>query len=435
MAELALSPVFSQEGRQHLLGMFQRATHTDVRGFPGTMPVTLSRRHLKMIKDNDYVLLEKSDGTRYLLFTTSEGAYLVDRRMQFYCIEPNPQINDPRDNTPQVHTLVDGELVYNLVTEMWEYLIYDTIAINGDFEIAGRNYRERMAAAENWVAAPRVYSVSSTGVLRIRIKDFYEVGDIRDLFNHVRKDDKGHFVYMNHDRRDGVVCNENDGCIFAPAKLPYPVKTCNALLKWKPPTLNSVDFLLQLQRKVDHRGRESVISSILYKDGRGNSKLRDVRFPSAQRKMFLKEFNKYNNSIVELTYDRLAGEWKYIRMRADKNSPNYAGTVIDTLESISENMDREELVKFFQGSNQVGEDGRPTKKRRVDRDALTFRDDLFDDENPDYVQATPMSLIPPPFVPPETIRGPRRNQVHVQKSEQEVGPDQAKAANPYAVEI
>lgn len=40
---------------------------SEVHGFPGTLPLTLSRRHLDMICHNDYVLLEKSDGTRYFL--------------------------------------------------------------------------------------------------------------------------------------------------------------------------------------------------------------------------------------------------------------------------------------------------------------------------------------------------------------------------------
>jgi len=38
-----------------------------------------------------------------------------------------------------------------------------------------------------------------------------------------------------------------DGLIFAPATLPYPTKigSWSALFKWKPPNLNSIDFLIK----------------------------------------------------------------------------------------------------------------------------------------------------------------------------------------------
>ena len=442
MAELGLQKLspYWEEGRQHVLGLFERATNQNVpRSFPGTMPVTLSRRHIGMIKQNDYVLLEKSDGVRYLLFTTSKGAYLVDRRFEFYPI-PNSQVNKPPEfMEPQTNTLLDGELVYNFVTETYEYLIYDAISIQDDISVAGMEYRQRMTLAENWVAAPRVYSVTATGALRIRIKDYYEVAEIKQLFDHIKKDEHGKYVYINYDRRDGVVCNENDGCIFTPAKLSYPIKTCNALLKWKPPHLNSVDFLLRLEKIMDLKGGRlvpiGIKSSIFYRDGRSNAVLREVRFPRDQRRLFQNNFDKFNNSIVELTYDRLAGEWRYIRQRDDKIQPNYAGTVIDTLESISENMDREELVKsIMEGGIRVNH--QIAKKRKIERENVVFRNDLFDLTNLDYVQAIPMSLVAPPMLPPEPHRPPRRVEYAAPATEEPKTEQEAPAAsNPYAVEV
>lgn len=413
MSELGLHPVRDRAHSMKIAdfcnALVQEATQQarPISRFPGTMAMSLSRRHKRMIANNDYVALEKSDGMRYLLLALKEFVVLIDRRMNVFQLDPNPCIPSfgaGAMGQPQENTLLDGELTHNMALDCWEYLIFDVVVIDNDMSVAQMDFRERMHAAEVFVAAPRVWSPAVSGLLRLRVKDYYEKPNIRSLFDHIKKQKgESHWIYINHARRDGIICNINDGVIFQPCIMPYTVKNCHALLKWKPPVLNSIDFALELERAVDPKSdRPTVRSYIAYRSDKGNTRLREAFFPSTLKKKWAADFNKHNNSIVELSYDRKAGEWRYIRTREDKDVPNFSTTVIDTMESIAEHMDREELVLFLeQNSLPIP----PTKARLVHEQAAsrklcTHENDLFGEDNLAYATTTPMSRVPPPAVRP-----------------------------------
>lgn len=409
MSELNLVPVDERDAnRRQLVDHFllltkQAAKYSDrlVR-FPGTMPITFSRRHLDMVSANDYVCLEKSDGTRYMLFTVTDHVLLIDRRMKVYVVDPNPQIMCQGFTRLQDNTILDGELTLNMITGYYEYLIYDVVAIDGDLNIAQLSFRERMQAAEAFVAAPRSWAPFTAGLLRFRVKDFYERNQIRNLFKHILKTPTGQYVYFNNNRRDGVICNETDGVIFVPVKLPYHLKNSTTLLKWKPPHLNSVDFHMSVTPIVDQRRKEpSVRVEIAYKgDGSGVQQLREVHIPFKNRKEFAADIGKYDNSIAEFAYDRACGEWRYMRQREDKDTPNYSSVIINTLETIAEAVEREELVLRMEKTPNPPEDQRDVIEATYrNAAACIFRNDLFDDSNPDYLSTAPISLIPPPNLP------------------------------------
>lgn len=415
MSELGLKPVRDRAlvNRlcSHCNGLVKKATahNGPVSRFPGTMPLSLSRRHLNMIASSDYVALEKSDGMRYMLMAVKDFVVLFDRRMTVFIVEPNPSIpsfDDPA--CPQDNTLLDGELTYNLTLEKWEYLVYDAVAIDGDLSVAKLHFRQRLRAAETYVAAPRVFAPIVSGRLRLRVKDYYEKSDLRRMFENIKKKPNGDYVYMNHHRRDGPLCNLNDGVIFAPCKMPYVVKNCSALLKWKPPQLNSVDFELQLERAQDPRTKSPTVRSyIAFRSTNGaNHRLREVYFPSKLKRSWATEFDKYNGAIVELSFDPAAGEWRYIRMRSDKDIPNFSATVIDTMESIAESMDREELTLYLEKRSAPIPNDVEAIVRGVqsERKKCVFSDDLFDEANSSYVTTLPMSN----YLPPLAQTGPPR---------------------------
>lgn len=418
MSELGLQPM-SDRSMVRKIGDFcnslvQSATQSSnpIRKFPGTMALSLSRRHRHMIASHDYVALEKSDGMRYMLLTLPTSVVLIDRRMNVFEVNPNPYIPVYGNmNQLQKNTLLDGELTHNIALNCWEYLIYDAVVIDDDVSVARMDFRERLQAVEKYVAAPRVFLPMMSGLLRLRVKDYYEKSELRDLFNHIKKNAEGEYVYTNHRRRDGLVCNLNDGVIFTPCKLPYTVSNCDSLLKWKPPELNSVDFQLQLERAVDPRTNlPSVRTFIAFKGEKGNVRQREVFLSRTHKRMFAESFNEHNNSIVELSYDKSAGDWRYIRTREDKDTPNFSRTVIDTMESIAESWDREALVAFLEARSEPtpSEKDSIVQDRVAERAKCTYVNDLFDESNHEFSVATPISRLPPPMMAPRAYGGRRR---------------------------
>lgn len=88
MSELGLIPLPERDpGRFQLVDHFHYliAQAVQFKGrlsrFPGTMPMTLSRRVLDMVAKSDYVCLEKSDGTRYMLLAVTSHVVFIDCRM------------------------------------------------------------------------------------------------------------------------------------------------------------------------------------------------------------------------------------------------------------------------------------------------------------------------------------------------------------------
>eukprot|EP00871_Galdieria_phlegrea_P001823 jgi/Galph1/2641/GphlegSOOS_G1291.1 len=407
MAEVGLEELGKEASHQYASIVTRlccgAANVSNVHGFPGTLPLTLSRRHLDMIGHSDYVVLEKSDGTRYFLLILKNEAFLIDRKFSFYCIVPKPPFPLPsregKKEEEHHETLIDGELCKNLATSAWEFLVYDVIAINGDYRVGQLDYRSRMVTVEKMVVHPRIMLAAAAGSLRVRVKDVYEKNEIDRMFAKIYKNENLDYIYENSDRLDGCICNRNDGVIFAPVQLAYPLKSCAALLKWKYPLYNSVDFMLFVEVEEEKEEDARHIHTYLgYKGDRGIVRYREVFFPSSLKRQWAKNRTKENGTIIECSYDRLAGEWRYLRHRTDKTTPNYSTTVMDTLESTAESITREELIDRLKQKSILPKHVTHTfQTSKRPRWKAENEDDLFHDQDPKYRKTTPISLRPPPM--------------------------------------
>jgi mRNA guanylyltransferase len=389
-----------------LQSLFQRVARASEppRSFAGSMPVTLSRRHFSMVRDCDYLLLEKSDGVRYLLFATELGVLLVDRRLDLFAVTPYPVLMMP-DGSLHQDTLLDGELVYNECIERFEYLAYDVIAIQGDTGIAYQSYRVRLDAIERYVTGPRALHPATAGCLRVRRKDVYEKAELPLLFSRIYQGRSGKaddpqggaptYTYR-HLRSDGVFQSGNDGIIFTPVGLPYTLRTCAALLKYKYPTHNTVDFILWLQAGNDPAN--DVRAFLGYRGDNGVVRYREVYFPSRLKREWFADYARWHEAVIECTYDRLAGEWRFLRPRLDKESPNYASVVIDCLEAIAENVTRAELLERVCGLEEARQRCRALLQTKTATGNALQPGDLFDESDWEYLRTTPISLLPPPRV-------------------------------------
>ncbi|KCZ76538.1 hypothetical protein H311_02460, partial [Anncaliia algerae PRA109] len=138
--------------------------------------------------------------------------------------------------------------------------------------------------------------------------------------------------------------HETDGLIFTPLKHPYKSGTEPLLLKWKPPYLNSVDFILK--KTLDNwvyemhcfGNKNQLVLFDYYYD------LNDDLEPLE---------NSYDGLLAELSYNfnkwvvdpsdlsKYQGGWEIIKFRTDKTTPNSYSVILNIVKSINENINHD----------------------------------------------------------------------------------------------
>lgn len=199
-----------------------------------------------------YTVTEKADGIRKLLFIAPQGKiYLIDVNM-------NVQYTGVISQNKEFHkTIIDGEhILHDKKGNFIDlYLAFDIYYINGD-DIRGlpfveeKNQKTRFLKLDNCIKNLKIKQIIGNNQFSIRRKTFYQSnGDL--IF-------KNCATILNQER-DGLFDYEIDGLIFTPANksvgmdnLQNPKKptkkTWTSSLKWKPPHLNTIDFLVTTKK-------------------------------------------------------------------------------------------------------------------------------------------------------------------------------------------
>lgn len=258
----------------------------DMNTFPGSHPVSIERKHLPLLKNN-YVVCEKTDGTRYMLVCfVSNGkkvALFVNRNMDMYQIS----VCVPRN------TVLDGELVKTYGGDL-VYMVFDGNMVNGE-DIQKLNYIERLKKTEVATKGP------STSI-RLKNKTVWPLSALPHL-------DTLHFPY------------ETDGYVFTPVDEPVRMETHETMFKWKPLERITVDF-----KVIERNG-----SFGLYVWDRGSYVYESP----------IQAGEKYKDKIIECRYD--GNSWLPIKVRNDKPQPNNRRTYYRTLVNIRENIKIEDF--------------------------------------------------------------------------------------------
>ena len=133
--------------------------------------------------------------------------------------------------------------------------------------------------------------------------------------------------------------HETDGLILQPLMDPYTPGTCPVQLKWKPPDLNSVDFLLNIVT-LQNVGCLKEKVGYLYVTGYDQ--------PFSQLAKLDAELKHYDKRIIECTWDVKSKQWKFLRVREDKTFPNAVKTAAAVCESIKNPVTKENLADYIQ---------------------------------------------------------------------------------------
>ncbi|XP_046441142.1 mRNA-capping enzyme-like [Daphnia pulex] len=311
-------------------------------GFPGCQPVSMDNINIELMRNqfkNPYMVSCKADGTRYMMYIMGqEQVYFIDRDNAVFQIEGVSFFSSHDDKHHLVDTLVDGEMVIDKADGMRHprYLIYDLVSLEGN-QICQDNFSIRYSAIEKEIIEPRVVAMNSGRIIReerepigIEQKEFRPVAATSTLLEE---------MFMRQ------LQYEADGLVFQPIQEPYKAGQCSSVLKWKPPSHNSVDFRLKIE--IDNRpGMLRKRIGNLYVGGKNDT-------PFATMKA-TKEMVPLDNKIIECRYEKMnnggEGKWVFMRVRTDKSFPNSYHTATAVLRSISEPVTKEMLENFIKSA-------------------------------------------------------------------------------------
>jgi mRNA-capping enzyme len=267
---------------------------------------------------------------RYMMYIKGEHQiFFIDRDNAVFQINGLTFVSDQDCSRHLVDTLLDGEMVIDKdehgLTHP-RYLIYDCVSLEGD-SIRQEDFNVRFRTIKEKIIKPRFAAMSEGRFHRqrepigVRRKDFWPINLTEKLLS-------PHFK--------AELAHESDGLIFQPAEEPYVSGTCPTVLKWKPPSHNSVDFRLRVV--IDNRpGMLGERIGALYVGGMD---------PPFSYMKVTKNLLRYNDKIIECRCDERM-EWIFMRERTDKSFPNSYKTAVSVCQSIKEPVDERNLTNFI----------------------------------------------------------------------------------------
>ncbi|VDM64584.1 unnamed protein product [Angiostrongylus costaricensis] len=284
-------------------------------GFPGLQPVSLERSrdndNLKLLAQRPYMVSWKADGMRLLSFqdvifhlVVSSFVLIVIFFGEVLTLLLLP-VNDENGKTVDLPRL----------------LIYDIIHFE-DVHVGKDNFDIRFMCIRKELIEPRNAAIKAGRIrkdrepMSVRVKDFWEMEALPKLFEPKFTKNVGH---------------EIDGLILQPVDAPYTCGRSDIVLKWKPPSHNSIDF------KVVKEGELPQHIGYLY--------VQNSNEPMATMKA-TKKLLPYDNKIIECTFEvRLNGQWIFMRERTDKSLPNSLKTAQAVYSSMVNPIDKNTLIE------------------------------------------------------------------------------------------
>lgn len=228
--------------------------------FIGPASISLEMENIQETNNNilsNYVVTEKADGSRKLLYVSKKGhMYVIDTNMnvQYTGIKTNKYYN----------TIIDGEhIIHNKKGEFLNlYAAFDIYFIEGKDvrDLPFFDEPDKESRLKILTSISKDLIKKDVSVFQFSVKTFYDNKSIFESCNIILdKEKSGLFEY------------ETDGLIFTPAslgvgqnKLSDPItnykKTWMMSYKWKPPEYNTVDFLITTQK--DSKTQNDIVKTI-----------------------------------------------------------------------------------------------------------------------------------------------------------------------------
>jgi hypothetical protein len=264
--------------------------------FPGPQPISIERRHFSILKNNEYVVCEKSDGVRNVLVSLVIGdkkvCLLVNRAFEMHIVP----INLPK--SAYQGTIFDGEFIGK------SFLVYDAVVVSGT-SVINESLTSRLEKAGALVKS--ILKMKGDPVT-IKMKTFFNLKNYREFITE----------YIP------TVEYAMDGLVFTPVNEPVKTGTHETMFKWKPRDNNTIDF--QFKKWENKWG--------LYVLEKGRL-IFESEIPFTKTPEWITE-----DCIAECQF-MVQDEtrwWKPLVLRTDKTHPNNRRTFYRTLVNIKEDI-------------------------------------------------------------------------------------------------
>ncbi|KAJ7271943.1 mRNA capping enzyme, catalytic domain-containing protein [Mycena haematopus] len=327
-----------------------RLCQIDHRRFPGSQPVSFTRADLDKLETQDFWVCEKSDGVRVLLLvhtdinTRTQTVYLIDRKNDYYELNGlffphhmNPQL-------PLQNTIVDGELVYDTDPrtkhETLRFLAFDCLVVDGD-NMMMRPLDKRYGRLKEYFYTPFAKmksdhpNVTNSHPFDIRVKQIQASYAADRVF--------AEMTTLQHG---------SDGLIYTCVNAPYTPATDENILKWKPPSENTIDFKLVLRfpprpdnpSQPDFHAKPVFLLHVWC--GNTTYEQYDQMYVDDDEWEKMKSSGEqYDDRIVEVHWEPTHSRWRWMRFRSDKLNGNHKSTVDKILISIADGVEKDILLE------------------------------------------------------------------------------------------
>ncbi|KAG8790573.1 Dcp1p-Dcp2p decapping enzyme complex alpha subunit [Ceratobasidium sp. 428] len=323
--------------------------HVDNLRFIGSQPVSFGSRDLARLEREDYWVCEKSDGIRVLVLivtfpSNDQEVYLIDRKNNYRQQDGLffPHYTDPR--RPLGNTLLDAELVvdYDPQTgqETLNLLAFDCMV--GDFQnLMSKSLTSRYGRLREWVGRP----------YNTMLKEIPTMKDRQPFGFQVKEMARSYSVEAVLTQTIPALKHGNDGLIFTCAESGYVIGTDQRILKWKPPSENSIDFKLELRfpplaghpEEPDYTAKP-VFQLLVWTGGKSYEHFDTMVVDDAQWENWKASGEQYDDRVVEVTWDSANQNWLWHRFRDDKEHGNHQSVVNNILESIQDGVEADQLI-------------------------------------------------------------------------------------------
>lgn len=323
-----VEPVLDREEITRIRDSIRILTGAKDNSFIGSQPVSMDRKNIKLLAEKPYKVSWKADGTRYMMYIANKDEiYFIDRDNSPFKVN-GLQFFFRKCNTQHLtNTLLDGEMVIDKdgMRLYPRYLVYDIICFAGEMVTHEPFDKIRMRMIEIEIIEPRIEAMKERRIFKerepfsIRAKQFYELQKTSHLLG---------------EKFAKQLTHPPDGLIFQPCKDPYTFGTADTVLKWKPGSLNSIDFRLEVRHEKNLGCLPEYIGYLKTGSGRVFARIKCN-----------KQLRELDNKIIECTLEN--NQWVFMRERTDKSFPNADSTAQAVLESIRSPVTQEMLLDFI----------------------------------------------------------------------------------------